>query len=850
MTIKDITHHNKKNILNKINTYEMRPSKTDFTESELWEMSQLMNSGIVLEEPNLKSRKINQKLLNNDDTDQIDIEKIEEEPLFLKGQTALSTELSQIRILKNPEGTLQRAAANQEVLSKERREIKMIQDQSNSDSFFNDLNTPWLDPMAKKSDRNLALNVKTFYNTDNEIAEWKKESMSHSASFGVVSTKSLLLQRLELPIYKLKKTLLNAFRDHQLLIVIGETGSGKTTQMTQYMMEIGLSQNGLIGCTQPRRVAAISVAKRVAEEMGCNLGEEVGYTIRFDDGTGPKTKIKYMTDGMLIREYLMDNMLCRYSVIILDEAHERSIYTDILFVLLKQLTKKRNDFKLIVTSATLDAQKFSSYFNNCPIFKIPGRSYPVSISYAREPEMDYLDAALITVMQIHLEEPPGDILLFLTGQEEIDTACEIIYMRIKSLGNKVPRLIILPAYGSLPSEMQSRIFEPPPLGSRKLVIATNIAEASITVDGIFYVIDPGFSKQNIYDPNLGMDSLLVTPISQASARQRAGRAGRTGPGKCFRLYTELAFNSEMLATSVPELQRTNLSSVVLQLKAMGINDLLNFDFMDRPPMQTLIAALESLYALGALDEEGLLTRIGRKLANFPLDPILAKTLVGSTELGCAEEVLTIVAMLTVENIFYRPREKQSQADQKKARFLQPEGDHLTLLTVYHSWKRSHFSKAWCFENFIQATSIQRAQEVRQQLMGIMNRYDFLVESCGCHYKYIQMAIASGFFTHVAKRDPQEGYRTLKGTTIFLHPGSALYQRNPEYVIYHELILTTKEYMRNAMVVKPTWLLEVAPNFFTKTDPNKLTTMKRHEKIAPLYNKKMSTNPNAWRLKNR
>jgi len=316
--------------------------------------------------------------------------------------------------------------------------------------------------------------------------------------------------------------MIQAVQDNQILIVIGETGSGKTTQITQYLAEEGFATKGLIGCTQPRRVAAMSVAKRVAEECGVQLGAEVGYTIRFEDCTSPETKIKYMTDGMMLRECLIDTDLSRYSVIMLDEAHERTIHTDVMFGLLKKVIKKRKDLKLIVTSATLDAVKFSSYFYEAPIFTIPGRTFPVEILYTKEPETDYLDAALITVMQIHLSEPPGDILLFLTGQEEIDTSCEILFERMKQLGPDVPELIVLPVYSALPSEMQTRIFEPAPPGSRKIVIATNIAETSLTIDGIYYVVDPGFVKQKVYNSKTGIDQLMVTPISQAQAKQRAG----------------------------------------------------------------------------------------------------------------------------------------------------------------------------------------------------------------------------------------------------------------------------------------------------------------------------------------
>jgi ATP-dependent RNA helicase DHX8/PRP22 len=545
----------------------------------------------------------------------------------------------------------------------------------------------------------------------------------------------------------------------------------------------------------------------------------------------------------------MDGDLNKYSVIMLDEAHERTIHTDVLFGLLKQAVKRRPELKLIITSATLDAEKFSTYFYNCPIFTIPGRTYPVEILYTKSPETDYLDAALITVMQIHLSEPSGDVLLFLTGQEEIDTASQILFERMKSLGPMVPELIILPVYSALPSEMQTRIFEPPPPGSRKVVIATNIAETSLTIDGIYYVVDPGFAKQKVYNAKIGMDSLIVAPISQAAARQRAGRAGRTGPGKCYRLYTEVAYKNEMLPTNIPEIQRTNLGNTVLTLKAMGINDLLHFDFMDPPPVQTLIAAMEQLYALSALDDEGMLTRLGRKMAEFPLEPPLSKMLIASVDMGCSDEILTVVAMLSVQNVFYRPKDKQAQADQKKAKFFQPEGDHLTLLAVYEAWKAAKFSNPWCYENFIQARSLRRAQDVRKQLLQIMDRYKLDVVSAGKNFNKIRKAICSGFFSHAAKKDPQEGYKTLvEGQPVYIHPSSALFQRNPDFVIYHELVLTTKEYMREVTAIEPKWLTELAPKFFKLSDPTKLSKRKRQEKLEPLWDK--YRDPNAWRMSKR
>ncbi|CAO3590225.1 unnamed protein product [Absidia cylindrospora] len=817
---------------------------------ERWEIKQLIASGAVnaadypgiYEDLDTANRSTDMETAE----EEVDVEVREEEPPFLRGQTRQTLELSPVKVVKVPDGTMNRSALAGAALAKERRELRQQQQNEEMDAVPKDVNTPWLDPMPEPGERQFAQDLRGVAAKPNQIAEWKQKTFNSATSFGKITSLSIQEQRESLPIHKLRTPLVQAIRENQMLIVVGDTGSGKTTQMAQYLAEEGFSNMGRIGCTQPRRVAAMSVAKRVAEEVGCRVGQEVGYTIRFEDCTSPETRIKYMTDGMLQRECLVDPEMSQYSVIILDEAHERTISTDVLFGLLKRAAKRRPDLKLVITSATLDADKFATYFNNCPIFTIPGRTYPVEVLYTKDPEPDYLDAALITVMQIHLSEPPGDILLFLTGQEEIDTSAEILYERMKALGSDVPELIILPVYSALPSEMQSKIFDPAPPGSRKVVIATNIAETSITIDGVYYVIDPGFVKQNKWDAKLGMDSLVVVPISQAAARQRAGRAGRTGPGKCYRLYTEPAYRNEMLPNTIPEIQLLNLSMTVLTLKAMGINDLLHFDFMDPPPEANLIQALEQLYALQALDDEGLLTRLGRKMAEFPLEPQLSKMLIQSVDLGCSEEILTVVAMLTAGNVFYRPKEKQAQADSKKAKFHQPEGDQLTLLTVYNGWKASNFASPWCFDNFIQARSMKRAQDVRKQLLGIMDRYKHDIVSCGNNYTKVCKALVSGYFRNAAKKDPQEGYKTLlEGTPVYIHPSSALFNKGPEWVIYHEIVFTSKEYMREVTVIEPKWLTESAPTFFKVADANKISKRKRQEKIEPLYNR--YEKPDEWRL---
>ncbi|KAJ3225657.1 DEAH-box ATP-dependent RNA helicase prp43, partial [Chytriomyces hyalinus] len=405
--------------------------------------------------------------------------------------------------------------------------------------------------------------------------------------------RDIMVKRRLLPVHKQRSEFLELVQNNQILILVGETGSGKTTQIPQFLLYDDMPQrSGMqIACTQPRRVAAMSVAKRVADELDVVLGEEVGYSIRFEDCTSSRTVLKYCTDGMLLREAMNDPLLSRYSGIILDEAHERTLQTDILMGLLKEVCRKRPDLRLIVMSATLDAGKFQSYFDDAPLLVVPGRTFPVDIFYTPEPERDYLEAAIRTVLQIHTCEDPGDILVFLTGEEEIEDACRKISGEINHLISAQPDhvgdLKVVPLYSTLPPQMQQKIFEdaPPPRKKggppgRKVVVSTNIAETSLTIDGIVYVIDPGFSKQKVYNPRIRVESLLVSPISKASAQQRAGRAGRTRPGKCFRLYTEKAFKNDLQEQTYPEILRCNLGSVVLQLKKLGIDDLVHFDFMD------------------------------------------------------------------------------------------------------------------------------------------------------------------------------------------------------------------------------------------------------------------------------
>ncbi|KAL3918251.1 MAG: hypothetical protein SGPRY_006087 [Prymnesium sp.] len=603
----------------------------------------------------------------------------------------------------------------------------------------------------------------------------------------------ILKQRQNLPVWEQRDAFFELTRKNQTIVLVGETGSGKTTQIPSFMLESGVQRGKrMVACTQPRRVAAMSVSKRVSEEMDVELGEEVGYTIRFEDMTGTRTMLKYMTDGMLLREAMADPLLERYSAVILDEAHERTLATDILFGLIKEVASQRPDLKLVVMSATLDAGKFQAYFDSAPLMKVPGRLHPVEIFYTPEPERDYLEAAIRTVVQIHLCEPEGDIL--------------------------VGEVLVLPLYSSLPMDRQRAIFDPAPPArgpdgppGRKIVFSTNIAETSLTIDGIVYVVDPGFAKQKVYNPRIRVESLLVSPISKASAHQRAGRAGRTKPGKCFRLYTEKAFKKELMEQTYPEILRSNLGSV------LGIDDLVHFDFMDPPAPETLMRALELLNYLGALDDDGNLTELGSMMAEFPLDPQLAKMLLYSPQLNCSNEMLSVTAMLNTPNPFMRPREAAKAADEAKGRFKHVDGDHLTLLNVYHAWKNNQEASAWCYDNFVNYRSMKSADSVRAQLMRIMTRFGLELKSPDFgskeYYSNIRKCLLAGFFMQVAHLERTGHYLTVKDNQVVaLHPSSVL-EHKPEWCLYNEFVLTSKNYIRMVTDVKGEWLVELAPHYY-------------------------------------
>ena len=552
---------------------------------------------------------------------------------------------------------------------------------------------------------------------------------------------------------------------------------------------------------QPRRVAATTVAARVAEEIGCKLGEEVGYSIRFEDLTSAKTRIKFLTDGLLLREALADPLLSRYSVIMVDEAHERSLSTDILLGILRKISKRRADLRIIISSATLQAEEFLRFFaGEQPdqsgdaaahpvgrIISLEGRMYPVDTMYLEEPAEDYVERAVKTVFDIHASEPDGDILIFLTGRDEIDTALQLIADRAGSLHPRAQSILSLPLYAGLTSEQQLYVFEPAPENTRKVIVSTNIAEASVTIDGIVYVIDCGFAKLRAFNPRTGIETLAATPISKASATQRAGRAGRTKPGKCYRLYTQPAYDSLPEAT-VPEIQRSNLAPIILQLKALGIDNVLRFDFLTPPPAELVIRALELLYSLGSVDDYAKLTRpLGLRMAELSVEPMMAKVLLLAPTMTCLSEILSIAAMTSLQGAvwFHHDGEKKA-TESARRKFAVEEGDHLTLLNVYQAFvTQGRKESKWCRDNFLNYKSMSRAVSVRAQLKRYLERFGIDVdETLAANKKaddtsakgeQIRKCLTAGYFAHAARMQPDGTFRTINGSvTLHAHPSSLMF----------------------------------------------------------------------------
>lgn len=652
----------------------------------------------------------------------------------------------------------------------------------------------------------------------------------------------LLDQRSKLPAFKAHEQFLELLETDDIIVIKGETGSGKTTQIPQFLMGSKYVKEGqMVAITQPRRIAAISVAKRVAQETDTTLGEQVGYSVRFDDRTSKSTVLKYVTDGMLIRELISDRNLHHYSAILIDEAHERTINTDILLGVLKDLVRKRaktNPLKLIIMSATIEIERFVNYFDKkAPVLTIPGRQHPVEVYYTPRPEEDYLSAAIKTSAQIHLYEDPGDILVFLTGEDEIEQAVTKIGYEISQHDEENKPVIILPLYGAMSSEAQQRVFDPAPAGSRKIIISTNIAETSVTIDGVVYVVDCGLAKQKVYNPRMKYESLLISPISKASAKQRAGRAGRTRPGKCYRLYTEESYKKELQDFSIAEILRSDLSSTVLQLKLLAINNIVKFDFIEPPAPETMFRALETLVHIGALDgDNGDLTLTGKTLGLFPLEPRMAKVLLKSKELGCTEEILNVVAMSNSGNWRIRPPEESALADSAHKTFYHEANcDLLTTHNVVKAYEDSKRSNEFCREYYLNGRNLNTCMNVKSQLKQILFNAKTVLDH-GHEFQNqptsvkVKICLLSGFYQQIAHLH-KAGMYTVFGEThqVIIHPSSSVKPVH-EFVLYLEFVLTSKNFIRNVSVMNGKWLVQLFPNIFNSENAKTTETKKAMETL--------------------
>ncbi|KAI5124003.1 hypothetical protein M0805_003835 [Coniferiporia weirii] len=636
------------------------------------------------------------------------------------------------------------------------------------------------------------------------------------------SSLDIQAQREQLPIFKHRVELLHCVENFGVVIVQAQTGAGKTTQIPQYLYESGWAAGGsVIACTQPRRVAATSVAQRVAAEMGSILGDEVGYTIRFEDvSDDERTRIRYMTDGILFRETQIDPLLSRYSVIMIDEAHERSVHTDLIIGILRKIRRKRPSLRLIVSSATLDATRFSDYFNTsngeATIISLEGQMHPVELAYLQEPTSDYVQKAAEVAWRINQQTGnAGDILIFLAGREEIERCLAELSELVASRPRGTAILNPLPLHAGLSTDEQMKIFSPTERGMRKVIVSTNIAEASITIDGIKFVIDSGFAKLRTYNPTTNLVSLATVPISLASAVQRAGRAGRTSAGICYRLYPGRSLTSLPSATP-PEITRSDLMGPILQLKSLGIDDLTKFDWITSPPAESVLRALEGLASMGILDKDGRLTPMGEKMAECPLDVNVARMLFSSSEYHCGEEILTIAAMTTVQDVFVIPDGSAGAlAELERRKFTAEEGDHLTLLNAYNSFTKYGRSSGWCRSHSLSFRALSRAVSIRSQLKKFMLRFNLPIESCEGDAKRLRRCLVSGYWRNGARWVADGTYRSVRGDMVLhVHPTSVLFTRKPRsgWVIFHEMEETKKTQIRVLTEIEPEWLLEYGHKF--------------------------------------
>jgi len=646
----------------------------------------------------------------------------------------------------------------------------------------------------------------------------------------------------QLPVSRRKDDIAAAIRDHQVVVVAGETGSGKTTQLPKICLELGRGIHGMIGHTQPRRLAARTVAERVADELGQDLGQAVGYQVRFTDRVGDATLVKLMTDGILLNEIQRDRSLRAYDTLVIDEAHERSLNVDFILGYLKQLLPRRPDLKVVITSATIDPERFARHFGGAPVVEVSGRTYPVEVRHRPlvepagpgdtadggaaggaaaggrpSPERDQVQAISDAVDELYAE-PRGDILVFLSGEREIRDTAD--FLRRRHLRDTE----ILPLYARLSAAEQHRVFQPHT--GRRIVLATNVAETSLTVPGIRYVIDPGTARISRYSQRTKVQRLPIEPVSQASARQRAGRCGRVADGVCIRLYSEEDFEARPAFTE-PEILRTNLASVILQMTALGLGDVESFPFLDPPDHRQVRDGVQLLHELGAVDPEAAdprkrLTRIGRQLVQIPLDPRLGRMLLEGDRLGCLRELLVIASGLSIQDPRERPVEQQQAADASHARFADPDSDFSSYLALWDHVREqqralsSNRFRRMCRDEFLNYLRVREWQDLHSQLRQVVQTFGATVNKTPADSARVHQALLSGLLSHVGVYDPdRRDYLGARGTRFAIFPGSGLFKRSPQWVMAAELVETSRLWARTVARVDPGWVEELGSHLLRR-----------------------------------
>jgi ATP-dependent RNA helicase HrpA len=627
----------------------------------------------------------------------------------------------------------------------------------------------------------------------------------------------------QLPVSQLKDDIAAAIRDHQVVVVAGETGSGKTTQIPKICLELGRGVQGMVGHTQPRRLAARTVAERIAEELGIQLGDQVGYAVRFTDKVSERTLVKLMTDGILLAELQRDRDLRRYDTLIIDEAHERSLNIDFILGYLKQLLGRRPDLKVIITSATIDPERFAKHFGDAPVIEVSGRTYPVEVRYRpiNDPDdpatldRDQTQAILDAVDELALE-PPGDVLVFLSGEREIRDTADVL--RAQKLRNAE----ILPLYARLSAAEQHRVFQSHP--GRRIVLATNVAETSLTVPGIKYVVDPGTARISRYSHRTKVQHLPIEPVSRASADQRKGRCGRTSDGICIRLYSEEHFESRPEFTD-PEILRTNLASVILQMTSIGLGDIAAFPFIDEPDKRSIKDGVQLLTELGALDDKQGLTAVGRQLAQLPVDTRLGRMIVEAHRNGCVREVMVIAAGLSIQDPRERPADHEAQATQAHARFRDPTSDFLGYLNLWNYLKEQQKElsgnqfRRMCKAEYLNYLRVREWQDIFAQLRQVAAQIGVTLNSGPpADPQRVHVSLLSGLLSHIGMKDAanQHQYIGARNARFAIFPGSALFRKPPQFVMAAELVETSRLWARVNARIEPEWAEDLAQHLVKRS----------------------------------